>query len=66
MVMSQSLNISAKLKGSRFGSDEEIKAMVVQWFQQQHTEFFAEGIHWLATPSKEQSLNGFQLNKLHN
>jgi hypothetical protein len=23
------------------------KAVVVQWFQQQHREYFVEGIHWL-------------------
>jgi hypothetical protein len=53
--MSLSLNISAKLKSSRFGSDEVIKAMVVQWFQQQCTQFLVEG----------DPLNGFQLNKPH-
>jgi hypothetical protein len=33
------------LKGHRFGSDKGIKDLVVQWFQRQHKEFFAEGIH---------------------
>jgi hypothetical protein len=35
------------LKGHRFRSDEDVKAIVVQWFQQQPREFFVEGIHWL-------------------
>jgi hypothetical protein len=34
-------------KSSIFRSDEDVKAMVVQWFQQQLVEFFAEGsIDW--------------------
>jgi hypothetical protein len=35
------------LKGHRLGSDEDIKATVLQWFQQQPKEFSVEGIHWL-------------------
>jgi hypothetical protein len=35
------------LKGLRFGPGKDIKAAVVQWFQQQPREFFIEGIHWL-------------------
>jgi hypothetical protein len=31
------------LKGSQFGSDEDCKAAVMQWFQQHPGEFFAEG-----------------------
>jgi hypothetical protein len=27
--------------------DEDVKAMVVQWFQQQVREFFVVVIHWL-------------------
>jgi hypothetical protein len=27
--------------------DEDERAVVVQWFQQQPREFFVEGIHWL-------------------
>jgi hypothetical protein len=38
---------SLSVKGWRFRSDEDIKAMVMQWFQQQAREFFVEGIHWL-------------------
>jgi hypothetical protein len=32
--------------GQKFGSDD-IKAAVKQWFQQQTSELFAEGIHCL-------------------
>jgi histone-lysine N-methyltransferase SETMAR len=35
------------LKGHKFGLEEDIKAVVVQWFQQQPGEFFAEGFHQL-------------------
>jgi hypothetical protein len=34
-------------KGHRFQSDEDVKAAVVLWLQQQPREFFTEGIHWL-------------------
>jgi hypothetical protein len=35
------------LMGHRFGLDTDMKATVVQWFQQQTREFFAEGtISW--------------------
>jgi hypothetical protein len=33
----------------RFGSDEEVKAAAVQWFQKQPREFSAESIHRLLT-----------------
>jgi hypothetical protein len=40
----------------RFGLDEDIRAVLVQWYQQQPKEFFADGIHhlvllWVACPS---------------
>jgi hypothetical protein len=27
--------------------EEDVKAMLMQWFQQQITEFFVEGIYWV-------------------
>jgi hypothetical protein len=48
--------IRKMLKGCRFELEENIKAMVLQWFQQQQLrEFFVEGIHqlvckWVACP----------------
>jgi hypothetical protein len=30
-----------------YGSDEDVNAMIVQWFQQQPRMLFVEGIHWL-------------------
>jgi hypothetical protein len=35
------------LKGHRFGSDEDMKTTLVQWFQQQPKELYVEGIHLL-------------------
>jgi hypothetical protein len=35
------------LKGHKFWWDEDVKTTVIQWFQQQPKEFFAEGIHQL-------------------
>jgi hypothetical protein len=35
------------IKGSSFGSDEDIKKAVVQWIQQQRKVFFEEGTHRL-------------------
>jgi hypothetical protein len=32
-------------KGCEFQSDEDVKATVVQWFQELPREFFAEGIN---------------------
>lgn len=67
-------------KGWEFQSDEDVKAIVVQWFQQQPREFFAEGINQqmrqclsgrgdcfeqLLVLCPEQSLNKFHLNFLH-
>jgi hypothetical protein len=36
------------LKGHKWGLDEDVKAAVMQWFQQQPREFFVEVIHQLA------------------
>jgi len=37
------------LKGRRFRSCEDVKTVVLQWFQQQPRKFFIEGIHWLVS-----------------
>jgi hypothetical protein len=39
-----------------FRSDENVKSVMVQWFQQQPREFFAETHHWLV-PQCDASLN---------
>jgi hypothetical protein len=39
--------IKKLLKGHRFELNKDIKAVIVQWFEQQPREFSAEGIHWL-------------------
>jgi hypothetical protein len=38
-------SLKKALKGRRFGSDEDVKAAVGHWFQQQLREFIVEGIH---------------------
>jgi hypothetical protein len=73
-------SLNETLKGCEFQSDEDVKAVVVQWFQQQPREFFAEGINQ-QMPQRlsdcgdcferhlllcpEQSLKMFHLNFLH-
>jgi len=37
------------LKGSRSRSCEDVKTVVLHWFQQQPSKFFTEGIHWLVS-----------------
>jgi hypothetical protein len=40
-------SLTKVLRGCRYGLGEDIKAVVVQWFQQQPKEFIAKGIHWV-------------------
>jgi hypothetical protein len=46
-MASMHLATSKSTKGCMFGSDEDIKAVVIQWFQQQPMESFVEQLHWL-------------------
>jgi hypothetical protein len=37
--------LNEELKEHRFRTDKDVKAAVVQWFQQQPSKFFVEGIY---------------------
>jgi hypothetical protein len=42
-------SLKKALKSRRLWSEEDVNSVMVQWFQQQHTECFAEGVHRLVS-----------------